>query len=131
MSQNGLTQAKIREILGISRTTWEKYKTEKPELLDALNAQKPIKPEDRAEKVKELEDAMYRLAVGFKETERKVMRGKNDVIPYTEEVYFPPNFQAARFLLLNWGGYMSEPAAQEQRKREFEHKKAMDEKENW
>lgn len=122
---------KIREILGISRNTWDKYKTEKPEFLDALNAPKPITPEDRAERVKALEDAMYKLAIGFKDYEQKLMKTRDGMMPYTEEVYFPPNFQAARFLLLNWGGYMSEPAAQAQREREFEHKKAMDEKENW
>ena len=122
---------KIREILGISRNTWDKYKAEKPEFLDALNAQKPITPEDKAEKVKKLEEAMYKLAVGFKEHERKFMKMRDGLEQYEEEVYFPPNFQAARFLLLNWGGYMSEPAAQAQREREFEHKKAMDEKNNW
>lgn len=131
LSQTGLTQVKIREILGISRNTWDKYKAEKPEFMDALFAQKAITPEDREEKVKKLEEAMYKLALGFMVTEQKIMKTREGLKPYMEEVYYPPNFQAARFLLLNWGGYMSEPAAQAQREKEFEHKKTMDEKNNW
>lgn len=122
---------KIREILGISKNTWEKYKAEQPEFLDAVNAHKPINPVDRAEQVKKLEEAMYRLAMGFSVPVLKAIKTRDGVERVTEEEYFPPNFQALRFLLLNWGGYMSEPAAQAQREKEFEHKKAMDEKSNW
>lgn len=131
MAQNGLTQAKIREILGISRTTWEKYKAEKPEFLDALNARKTVNARDYSEHVLQLEGAMYQLALGFKETTTEYIKTRDGIVPVTKEIIFPPNFQAIRFLLLNWGGYMSEPAAQAQREKEFEHKKAMDEKQNW
>lgn len=131
MAQNGLTQAKIREILGISRTTWEKYKKEKPEFLDALTAQKPIKAVDHSEDVKMLEASLYKLALGFEVGYTDYIKLRDDVVPVTKTQYFPPNFQALRFLLMNWGGYMSEPAAQAQREKEFEHKKAMDEKQNW
>lgn len=131
MAQNGLTQAKIREILQISRTTWEKYKKEKPEFLDALNAQKPINAADHTEEVKMLEASLYKLALGFEVGYTDYIKLRDDVVPVTKTQYFPPNFQALRFLLMNWGGYMSEPAAQAQREKEFEHKKAMDEKQNW
>lgn len=131
MAQNGLTQAKIREILQISRTTWEKYKKEKPEFLDAINAQKPINAVDHSEEVKMLEASMYKLALGFETETTEYIKTRDGIIPVTKFVYTPPNFQALRFLLMNWGGYMSEPAAQAQREKEFEHKKAMDEKQNW
>lgn len=131
MAQNGLTQAKIREILNISRTTWEKYKKEKPEFLDALNAQKPINAADHSEEVKVLEASMYKLALGFEVQTTEYIKTRDGIEPVTKFIYYPPNFQALRFLMMNWGGYMSEPAAQAQREKEFEHKKAMDEKQNW
>lgn len=131
LSQSGLTQIKIREILGISRNTWDKYKAEKQEFLDALNARKSINAENHDEEVKMLAASMYKLALGFEIEYTDYIKTKDDVIPVTKTTYYPPNFQALRFLLMNWGGYMSEPAAQAQREKEFEHKKAMDEKNNW
>lgn len=131
LSQSGLTQVRIREILGISKNTWEKYKAEKQEFLDALNARKSINAENHDEEVKMLAASMYRLALGFEVETTEYIKTRNGVEPVKKTVYYPPNFQALRFLLMNWGGYMSEPAAQAQREREFEHKKAMDEKNNW
>ena len=78
-----------------------------------------------------LEASMYKLALGFEHETTEYIKMRDDVIPVTKVIYSPPNFQALRFLLMNWGGYMSEPAAQAQREKEFEHKKAMDEKQNW
>ena len=143
--ENGVTQQKICEILRISRPSWEKYKKEKKELFNALNTAHVKKSENldalkeqiaanaanREEEVKMLEASMYKLALGYSEEVTKYIKTRDDVVPVTETVIFPPNFQALRFLLMNWGGYMSEPAAQAQREREFEHKKTMDEKNNW
>lgn len=131
MAQVGITQVKMREILGVSRTTWEKYKKEEKELYDALLAQKQAPITDRTEDVRALEESMKKLAHGFTRIQTRYINTRDGVEPVVEEVYFPPNFQALRFLLMNWGGYMSEPAAQAQREKEFEHKRAMDEKNNW
>lgn len=131
MAQVGITQVKMREILGVSRTTWEKYKKEEKELYDALLAQKQAPITDRTEDVRALEESMKKLAHGFTRVQVRYINTRDGIEPVEEEVYFPPNFQALRFLLMNWGGYMSEPAAQAQREKEFEHKRAMDEKNNW
>ena len=118
-------------MLGISKNTWEKYKGEKQELLDALNARKSINAENHDEEVRMLAASMYKLALGFEVETTDYIKTRSGVEPVTKVVYYPPNFQALRFLLMNWGGYMSEPAAQALREKEFEHKKEQDEKNNW
>lgn len=131
MAQVGITQAKMREILGVSKTTWEKYKRQEKALSDALLAQKTAPILDRTEEVKELEESMKKLAHGFTRTQIRFINTRDGVEEVAEEVYYPPNFQALRFLLMNWGGYMSEPAAQAQREKEFAHKQEMDKKNDW
>jgi len=144
MAQNGISQAKMRDMLGVSRRTWERCKNEYPEFLDAINAPRIVKVKNRDEEIEVLESEMYRLARGFTMKVKKHYKVKHveydngkrlsedeEIVEVEEEEYFPPNFHALRFLLMNWGGYMSEPAAQAQREKEFEHKKAMDERENW
>lgn len=131
MAQVGITQAKMREILGVSKTTWEKYKRQEKALSDALLAQKTAPILDRTEEVKELEESMKRLAHGFTRTQIRFINTRDGIEEVVEEVYYPPNFQALRFLLMNWGGYMSEPAAQAQREKEFAHKQEMDKKNDW
>lgn len=132
MARTGVTQVKMREILGISRNTWERYRAKEPAFMGALTPPEST-PQDnsRVEDVKALEESMKKLAHGFTREQTRFINTKEGIEEVVEEVYYPPNFQALRFLLLNWGGYMSEPAAQAQREREFEHKKAMDEKNNW
>ena len=131
MAKRGITQKKMREILGVSRSTWEKYKTEKKEFADKLMACNEAPKLDRSEEVKALEESMQKLAHGFTQMQQRWISTREGPELVEEEVYYPPNFQAIRFLLLNWGGYMSEPVAQAQREKEFQHKKAMDEKNNW
>lgn len=131
MAQVGITQAKMREILGVSKTTWEKYKRQEKALYDALLAQKTAPILDRTEEVKELEESIKMLAHGFTRKQVRFINTRDGIEEVVEEVYYPPNFQALRFLLMNWGGYMSEPAAQAQREKEFAHKQEMDKKNDW
>ena len=132
MARAGIQQKKMREILGISRNTWERYRKNEPAFKGALRPPKEAPRKfDRAEDVRELEESMKKLAHGFTRRQLRFINTRDGIEPVEEEVYYPPNFQALRFLLLNWGGYMSEPAAQAQREKEFEHKKEMDEKTNW
>ena len=144
MAQNGVSKTKMREMLGVSRRTWERCLKEHPEFLDAVNTPRVVKVKNRDQEVAELEQQMEMIAHGFTAKVKKWHKVKHvtydngkrlsedeELVEVEEEQYFPPNFHALRFLLMNWGGYMSEPAAQAQREREFEHKKAMDEKENW
>lgn len=138
MARAGVPQSRMREMLGVSRSAWDRCKAANPELLEALapridqggteNAPEPV---DHAQDIKELEAAMMQIAKGFERKQTRFFSTKGGLEEVEETVYFPPNFQALRFLLMNWGGYMSEPAAQAQREKEFAHKQAMDEKTHW
>lgn len=132
MAQAGITQKKMRDFLGISRNTWDRYRASMPDFKAALKPPETAPQTiDRKEKVRELEASMEKIAHGFTRMQTRFINTREGLEEVVEEVYYPPNFQALRFLLMNWGGYMSEPAAQAQREREFEHKKNMDEKDNW
>ena len=132
MAQTGISQVKMREILGVSRNTWERARAKETAFKEALSPPKTAPQKfDRAEDVRQLEEDMKKLAHGFTRKQIRFINTRDGIEEVVEEVYYPPNFQAIRFLLMNWGGYMSEPAAQAQREKEFDHKKAMDEKNNW
>ena len=131
MTQAGVSQRKIRDFLGVSRNSWDRYKKDNPAFVGALKPPKAAPSPDRAEKVRKLEESMEKIAHGFTRRQIRFINTRDGIEEVVEEVYYPPNFQAIRFLLMNWGGYMSEPAAQAQREKEFDHKKAMDEKNNW
>ena len=138
MARAGVPQTRMQDMLGISRSAWDRYKGANPELLEALSPQvdrggleKAPEPLDRTQEIKELEAAMMQIAKGFERTNLRYFSTKEGLEEVEETTYYPPNFQALRFLLMNWGGYMSEPAAQAQREKEFAHKQAMDEKNNW
>lgn len=135
--QRGISEVKIAERLGISYTTWKRHKAENPAFRAVLEG-------SRGEVIEALEAAMLKSALGFTKMVKKHYKLKHveydngkrlsedeELVEVEEEIYFPPSFNAARFLLMNWSNYMSEPAAQAQREKEFEHKKAMDEKNNW
>ena len=133
----GVSEVKIAKRLGIGYSTWKRHKAENPAFRAVLQG-------SREETVEALEAVMLQSALGFTKTVKKHYKLKHvvydngkrlsedeELVEVDEEVYFPPSFHAGRFLLMNWGGYMSEPAAQAQREKEFAHKKAMDEKDNW
>ena len=135
--KEGVSEVKIAKRFGIGYSTWKRHKAENPDFRAVLEG-------SREESVQNLEAAMLKSALGFTKLVKKHYKLKNveyengkrlsekeEIVEVEEEVYFPPSFNAIRFLLMNWGGYMSEPAAQAQREKEFEHKKAMDEKNNW
>jgi hypothetical protein len=138
MARAGVPQSRMREMLGVSRSAWDRCKASNTDFLEALTPQiyqggteNAPEPVDRAQEIKELEAAMMQIAKGFEREQTRYFSTKEGLEEVTETTYYPPNFQALRFLLLNWAGYMSEPAAQAQREKEFAHKKAMDEKNNW
>lgn len=135
--QQGVSEVKIAKRLGVGYSTWKKHKAENPAFRAVLEG-------SREEAVQDLEAVMLKSALGFTKKVKKHYKLKHveydngkrvsedeELVEVEEEIYFPPSFHAARFLLMNWGNYMSEPAAQAQREREFAHKKAMDEKNNW
>lgn len=126
----GLTDKEIIRSLGISSSTWYKHKSEITEFSETVE-------ESRKPKVTELEDTMFRLARGYTVTLNKVMKvrdpgGGEHLEEYEEEVHVPANFNALRFLLINWSNeYSNDPGLLRQRIAEFEHRKALDERDAW
>lgn len=139
--QQGATEKQVAKTIGIGYSTWNKYKAEKEEFSELI-----IK--SREKPVDELINAMYKSGLGFKTTIRRQMKLKQEYIdpitdrkltkdvltPYEEEIYIPPNFQAAKFLIMNWGkdrGYCSEPKMLEMREKELQYKIEQDQKDDW
>ena len=126
----GLTDKEIIDRLGISKSTWYKHKSDIEEFSDTINiCRKP--------KIEELENTMFQLANGFSVDKKfsKVLKnpdGSERIASGVETVYYPPNFNALRFLLTNWSEkYSHDPALMRLRREEFEHKKKMDEENSW
>lgn len=74
-----MTEQQIAEKLGIAYSTWNKYKTENVELMEALE-------KGRADLVTELRGALIKKAKGYQYTETKTT---------TEAVKWPPELYAA------------------------------------
>lgn len=139
---NGITEREAARSIGVAYSTWNKYKAEQKEFSELIT-------KSREKPVDDLVNSMYKSAMGFKQTIKDVTKMKRDIIDpltgkkegqeeflqeYEKEIYIPPNFQAAKFLILNWGkdlGYSSEPKAMELRERELEHKIEQDKINNW
>lgn len=127
----GVAERKIAENLGISYSTWRKWKKENRHF-SALFDNIAVKA-----RVENLENNMYRLAMGYTVRLKKTMKvrdpgGGEHLEEYEEDVHVPPNFNANRFLLTNWSkDYANDPALIRQREKEFEHKKEMDELNSW
>lgn len=126
----GLTDKEIINNLGISSSTWYKHKSEITEFSETID-------ESRKPKVTELEETMFKLARGYRVTMNKVMKvrdvgGGEHLEEYEEDVFVPPNFNALRFLLVNWSNeYSNDPGLLRQRIAEFEHRKTLDERDAW
>lgn len=138
--QNGATEASIAKKLGITQKTLIKYKSLKSELVNILKSNREIATD-------EIENSMFRAACGEIRTVRKYMKCKRveyidgkrsyeheEMIPYDEEIYIPPNTTAAIYLLKHWGkdrGYTNDPLSLEIKKEELALKKEIAEANNW
>lgn len=140
--KKGYTERQVAEAIGVSYSTWRLHKEEQP----AFSA---LVLKSRETPVDNLINSMYQSGMGFTKTitryqkcrdveydpiTGKKLHEKDVLVPYEEEIYIPPNFQAAKYLIQNWGkdlGYCSEPALVALRERELEHKIAMDKENNW
>ncbi len=89
----------IAKRLGVSYSTFRRYKAEYKELADALK-------EGRQDLVAELKDAMRKKALGFTYEETKTTQrkegGKTVVSIETYKKYSPPDTVAAHLLLKNY-----------------------------
>lgn len=139
-ARKGVTEKSIAKQLGVAYSTFNKYKSEKPELMELLK-------NNRLAAVDDIENAMYKAAVGEKKVLKKYMKckevkynagkrvsEKETVVPYEEEVYIPPNTTAAIYLLKHWGrdrGYTNDPLTLELKNKEFKLKQEIAENNNW
>ena len=139
---SGITEREAARSIGIAYSTWNKYKAEQKEFSELIE-------KSREKPVDTLINSMYQSGLGFTRTIKRAMKVKEEIYDpitgkksgskerieyYDEEIYIPPNFQAAKFLILNWGkdlGYCNDPKLTEIRERELEHKIQQDELNNW
>lgn len=130
MAKNGITQAEIAKTLKINLRTFARYIKSEAELREALSAGRQVA-------IKELENALYKSALGSKEKLKKGMKVKKvmyengrkkaeieSVEMYDEEIFVKPDTTAAIFLLKNWNKkeYVSDPALYDLKVRELELK---------
>lgn len=127
----GVPEKEIAKNLGVSYSTWRKWKKENDTLSALFDTVEVLS------RVETLENNMFKLANGYTVRLKKVMKvrdagGGEHLEEYEEDVHVPPNFNANRFLLTNWSSdYANDPALLRQRREEFEHKKKQDELNNW
>lgn len=140
--KKGFTERQVAEAIGVSYSTWRLHKEEQ-EAFSALILKSRETPVDN------LLNSMYMSGMGFTKTitrQQKCKKVEYDpvtgkkiyeeevMVPYEEEIYIPPNFQAGKYLIQNWGkdlGYCSEPALIAIREKELAHKIKMDEENSW
>lgn len=126
-SREGISEKEIARKLGISYSTFNKYKSEKTEFSELIK-------KGREEPVRQLENAMYKKAIGYKYTEVKITEGPDGKKVETTKKYAPPDVTAAIYLLKHWGkdrGYTNDPASLEIKKKELELKEKALEDKNW
>ena len=124
-AENGSTDREIFTALGVGSSSFYRWKSEHEEFRIAVESGRKVA-------INEIENALYKRAVGFKESCQKGMKirrvkysnGKkeleaDDVKQYTEETYYPPDPASAIFLLKNWARdkkYANDPQLIELRK---------------
>lgn len=130
MAEQGVSQNQIAQTLKINLRTFEKYISEEEDLRQAVYSGREVA-------IKEVENALYKSAIGEKVLVKKGMKVKKIVYengkkkgevetvePYEEEMYVKPDTQAGIFLLKNWAKdrYSQDPQMLELKKREQELK---------
>lgn len=94
-ARDGLTDQQMMDNLGVGKTTFYKWKDENAEFADALKRGKEVV--DR-----EVENALLKKALGFKETINQVkVTQSGEIIPYVVDVFYPPDTTAQIFWLKN------------------------------
>lgn len=119
----GLLEKTIAKNLGVSGSSWEKYKVQHAELREAIK-------KGNRNIVREIEDALVRRALGYDYKETKVYRTKNKdgSVSERQEVttkHMAPDVGAACFLLKNKekGEWSNDPRLAELREKELELRK--------
>jgi DNA-binding CsgD family transcriptional regulator len=136
----GLTIKQIAKKLGMSASTFYKYKAES----DIATELKDTVKKGRESAVEILENSLFQSAIGHTRKVKKYTKLKNcnyimgrkdreweEIVEYEEEEYIKPEAAAAIFLLKNWAHYMNEPKAIKIREKEVEIKERQIEAQNW
>lgn len=120
----GKTDKYCAERLGISARTFSKHKNSFSSFSSTIK-------KAREPRVEEIEDSMFKHAVGFTKKVRKAMKLKEiktngvqrveqeRIAYYEDEIYIPPDTAAAIFLLKAWANYSNEPRMIKIREREL------------
>lgn len=136
-SKEGLTMKQIANNLGISTSTFYKYKAGNKEFKDTVK-------KGRQESIEILENAMYKNAVGYEMTVKKHAKLKHceyengkklreweELVEYEELEIVKPDTAAGIFLLKNWAKYANEPRAIDVREKELVLKEKQIEENMW
>ena len=131
MASQGLTQTQIASSLGVTTRSFQKYLEVEEDLRKAMSTGRELA-------IRDIENAMYKSALGGIETIKKGMKVKKviyengkkkaeveSVEPYDEQIYNKPDTQAGIFLLKNWAKekYSSDPLMHDLKVQELELKK--------
>lgn len=121
-----MTEGQIAKRLGISIGSFEAYKKQYPELMEALRKGKQYLAD-------ELKDALRKKAKGFYYTETKTVINGGDVVIEKKERYSPPDVGAIHLLLKNiddkWRN--DDMPTFELKREELDIKKTKASEENW
>lgn len=136
-SKEGLTMKQIAHNLGISPSTFYKYKAGNKEFKDTVK-------KGRQESIEILENSMYKNAVGYEVTVKKHAKLKHceyengkkikeweEFVEYEEVEIVKPDTAAGIFLLKNWAKYANEPRAIDVREKELVLKEKQIEENMW
>ena len=134
LKKKGLTEKEIARKIGISYSSWNKYKAEIKEFSELCNTH-----EVDAEVIEEARSALHRRATGYLYTETKEIYEVNEEgekrlkkIEKTTK-YAEPDVNAINLFLKNYdkNNWSNDPQMYELRKRELELKEKEFEKNNW
>lgn len=94
--RQGLTYAQIAKELGIARSTFNKWLTEKPEFSEALEKAQEA-PNDQVRR------ALFERAIGFEHPEEKIQydQQRGEFVRTMTTKKYPPETAAAKFWLIN------------------------------
>ena len=129
--QNGATEKQCAENLGISESTWCKYKAEYCEFTDVVkNGRKSL--------VLQLRGALVKRALGFTYVEKKKYTKQDEagnICKYVEETTKTalPDVAALNLCLKNYDpdNWANDPQALRLKEKELEIRKQIAEKDNW
>lgn len=119
----GVSEEQIYKNLGVKRATWYKHKAEQEELREAIKkGSMPV--------IVKVRSALYKSAIGFTYTERRVYSkpdkdGNEQEVVEISEKYSPPNVASCNLLLKNLDkeNWANDPQMLKMKELELRHKK--------